>query len=849
MFDSPKRLAGILTILTASLGLGFIMFYPRLLPIRGLEIGALLTAFITFGIFLYAGAIKVIPRKIQPSHPQQILKPSRLVDFVAGFNVPLLWLSLALFWAGVCRISVIGTLGASFPMSGPVLFCFGLAMLILARLKKQDEFDGNLHEGLLVLLVATASIMSTLGSQGLWDCWETHYGEVARRQLEQDDWISLFWERKWFYSKPILIFWMMNLGMLLVGADVRPDSISSHIEWGVRLPVGILAIIVIWAMYQLLARRFSKRAGIFAAIIIATMPLFSFMARQAITDMPFVGFMTLAVILFLLGITTDPGALVQGIRIPVGKTKALVVSGFHAVISGYVFFGLTQFIYLGTRSSVFHFGTLGMGNIRDQMSDGAVTGLNLSDIFSSVVGVNLNGPVDISLDWFLLGLSFAVPFFFILHTLRNERRVSVLCFHGMYISLALSVMAKGLPGLAMPILGLMGLWIFYSPWTAVFKKSGIKNFLLWNYDKAKRLDLIRGIPMFFLVASPWYIAMFVRHGMSFINRFFIHDHLKRLSSGVHGDTGTIQYFVEQFSYAAFPWAALLPFALLSFHVYSKNKELDGERLMPGDEHRKMILIFVTFWGFLSFGLLSMMVTKFHHYTFPLIPPAVISIAIFLDNIWEGRIKRTGPVVITGLAIIALTAKDLFGTSTRGVLQGCAKFVGLFIYKYSRPYPKGEQYDYTTTIMIFSAIFFLLLAAWVLKKWRRAAIVATMITALAFGHWVTQHYMVALAPHWTQKHLIAEYYDKRTSTNERLVAFQMNWKGENFYTGNRALIYASTKNKDFDKWADKHRGERHFFITEQSRFSRMSRRAKPASGDIIPLEDTCNKYKIGVADKL
>jgi hypothetical protein len=110
-------------------------------------------------------------------------------------------------------------------------------------------------------------------------------------------------------------------------------------------------------------------------------------------------------------------------------------------------------------------------------------------------------------------------------------------------------------------------------------------------------------------------------------------------------------------------------------------------------------------------------------------------------------------------------------------------------------------------------------------------------------------MIQLAPHWTQKHLIEEYYEKRKSPAERLVAFQMNWKGENFYTGNRVVVHVSTKNKDLEKWVNKHRGERHFFITEQSRFKRMSSRVKAKSGPLNPLGDTCNKYKIGVAEEL
>ena len=98
-------------------------------------------------------------------------------------------------------------------------------------------------------------------------------------------------------------------------------------------------------------------------------------------------------------------------------------------------------------------------------------------------------------------------------------------------------------------------------------------------------------------------------------------------------------------------------------------------------------------------------------------------------------------------------------------------------------------------------------------------------------------------------LIEEYYAKRKSPAERLVAFQMNWKGENLYTGNRVVVHVSTKNKNFEKWIDKHRGERHFFITEYKRFKKMSRRADAASGPLEEFADTCNKYKAGWADEL
>jgi 4-amino-4-deoxy-L-arabinose transferase-like glycosyltransferase len=408
-------------------------------------------------------------------------------------------------------------------------------------------------------------------------------------------------------------------------------------------------------------------------------------------------------------------------------------------------------------------------------------------------------------------------------------------------------MAKGLGGFVMPMLGLFGFWVIKAPWADIKRPL---RFLSWHFDKAKKLDLLRGIPMFLIVAAPWYLAMIVRHSNAFINRFFIHDHLKRLSVGVHGETGTFDYVVQQFGYAAFPWAALMPFAMLAWPaLHARSGAAQNET--PEERARRTILEFSTCWALLSFALLAMMVTKFHHYTFPLIPAAAFIIGFFLDDVWCGRVKKMGAVVSVAIVIVIAVAKDLVAEpeKAKGVLTGYAQLVGLFIYKYYRPYPEGEAFDFSRPLLVFSIIFAVLFSAWLIAKRRRFAIVLTFLAALAFSHWLNQHYMIQLAPHWTQKHLIEEYYKRRNSPLERLVAFQMNWKGENFYTGNRVVVYVSTRNKDFEGWVDKHRGERHFFITEHGRYDRMSKRANAASGPLKPFKDTCNKYRAGWADKL
>ena len=50
-----------------------------------------------------------------------------------------------------------------------------------------------------------------------------------------------------------------------------------------------------------------------------------------------------------------------------------------------------------------------------------------------------------------------------------------------------------------------------------------------------KAEIPRGIVVLALVSFPWYHGMLVRSGRGFWNEFFGHHHIKRLSSGVHGD--------------------------------------------------------------------------------------------------------------------------------------------------------------------------------------------------------------------------------------------------------------------------------------------------------------------------
>ena len=163
----------------------------------------------------------------------------------------------------------------------------------------------------LVVMLALATLYVPLaGSYGLWDPWETHYGEVSRSILQRNDPISPFWQDKWFWSKPIFTFWLQSFGMRVMGVN-RMDSppsemaLSSRPEWGMRLPIVLLSLLCLWILFHVIRRLLGRRTALLSVVICATSPLYAFTTRQSITDIPLVAPMTASLALILLAFFTD----------------------------------------------------------------------------------------------------------------------------------------------------------------------------------------------------------------------------------------------------------------------------------------------------------------------------------------------------------------------------------------------------------------------------------------------------------------------------------------------------------------------------------------------------------------
>ncbi|NBD09091.1 MULTISPECIES: glycosyltransferase family 39 protein [Corallococcus] len=433
------------------------------------------------------------------------------------------------------------------------------------------------------MVLATAGFAALLfvpylGAVGLWDPWETHYGEVGREMIQRGDYVYPFWENAWFFSKPPLTMWLQALGMNIVGALKSDGAMGLYTEWGMRMPFAILSITAVALLSLAVARVVSARAGLATGFVLSTMPLYFLLTRQTVTDTPFV--------------TTFVCAMACALIAQLDDTTKHRAGWWYAF---YVFAGLA---------------TLAKG----------------------LLGVGLPAVILV-----LYAVAAVIPW-------TRESLEAHLS------------------------------WLFSGEARAQVRAGTRAMPVLWA--QMYRMKLGTGILTFAAVAVPWYLTLCLFNGVDdegklFWYRFFIHDHLNRLTAGVYTTTpgGSFTYFIEQGGFAIFPWVALVPGA---FAVVSRLK------LRSRDKADHLALIAVL-WVAFAFYLLASSATKFHHYVFPVLPGLAILIALFVDRLWKDGVAEHSVSLIFGLVLFILVGKDL--------AENPKDFTDLFVFNYDRPYPQ------------------------------------------------------------------------------------------------------------------------------------------------------------------
>ena len=617
-----------------------------------------------------------------------------------------------------------------------------------------------------ILIVVAAGLllfMPYLGTLGLWDPWETHYGEVGRAMVARDDYVYPYWESAYFFSKPALTLWFIAFGLWITGSEAgvpAGEPLSSLAEWGIRIPFALVAILCMWAVYRIGCRIKDRTTGMLCALVLASSPQFIFIGKQAMTDGPLVGFMAAGFAMFILAVFDDEEDR------PASPSMKLVTAAGIALAVG------PQLAVIGREMT---------------------SGLNIV----MVVGAGLVG----------LGFIGGVA-------VVGSRRDCWLA--GFYTCIGVAALAKGLAVLAVvgPVV------ILYMLLTLDFR------ILL-------RSKVLIGGFLFLLVASPWYVALTVfkgrdDEGLTFYQRFWMHDNFNRVGSGVHGDRAGLGYYLEQISYGMFPWSATLPFAI---GLAARNAQEEPE------VNRRRAILFVLIWAMWTYTFFTMSQTKFHHYIFPAVPAMAVLCGLWLAWLAEKPAER----MKFGAAIVILA---LFIVAARDLINEPRNLVNLFTYKYDRDFPREiRPWRFMLPIVLAGSLGTTVL--WMMKK-KASALLSFVLMGAVFATWVSHHHFNMLSPHWSQAHLFKTFYDERKG-DEPIYAYQLNWRGETFYSRNRILqVKEKGANQRIRQLIDQ--PGREFIVTEQSRFHTLQNALSPDKRDKLQILDrSSNKFYLCVVE--
>ncbi len=693
----------------------------------------------------------------------------------------------------------------------------------------RPRHEWKIRLGMILLL--GMMFLPNLGAFGLWDPWETHYGEVTRNMVESYDWVSPWWgyrhkigptgkQGDYFYSKPVLIFWMEAASVRLIGFS----------EWAIRLPMALFAMLTAFFAFYVLTKVWGRKTGLIGALIMGTAPQFFLLSRQAQTDMIFVAPLTVG-LLFLVLALFGPR---EG-----GVSRRNFIAKMVFTVGTFLLSSIPQFLVLATDL-----------NIEKKLDE-----LPLGE---RIVQTMLNQGVWHAVVYSVMSLGFLVWHFWPIikgrlwrtdadrdQRDRALRQGYLLVFVTMC---GVATLGKGLLGFALPGAILFLFLLVTNTWN-VLKEINIPRFLL----------------AFIPVGFPWYVAMFVKHGNAFYTRFIVHDHFNRLGTGVHQiDSGTFEHFLKWLGIGMYPWVAFVPLALVVLSRLRLSHRLRENR----------VSLFVFIWFFFTFFLFTMAKTKFHHYIFPALPPMAFLIGRILVNTMKEK-----TILVRVMSVICAL---LFVGVSYNLVQDEQAFRKLFTYKYDRKLPDhmptestalttelelptcssdaeclpgkpcvdgvcrstwedSQFYQYSTDtvewaltqsglhydtfVYILAAVGLLGMLLFACARLRWLSVGVMILAGLLQTGWGLSYYLPLISPHWSQKSVFENYYaqcgdklqhleqdaydplirklgmeglyDYFNATSKRICPYQITswlivWRGETYYSYNE-LIPLEKKN--------------------------------------------------------
>ncbi len=160
---------------------------------------------------------------------------------------------------------------------------------------------------------------------------------------------------------------------------------------------------------------------------------------------------------------------------------------------------------------------------------------------------------------------------------------------GCWAAMACAVLTKGLIGVLIPGATLV-----------------LYGLLQGDREMFKRLNIRRGLPLFLVIAGPWFV-MAARANTQFLNFFFIREHFQRYLTPIEQRTEPWWFFIAVLIVGILPW---IPLALRALWVHAR-------RSVPRGEFDAARVLWV--WSVFILVFFSLSDSKLIPYILPMVP--------------------------------------------------------------------------------------------------------------------------------------------------------------------------------------------------------------------------------------
>ena len=126
----------------------------------------------------------------------------------------------------------------------------------------------------LLLAAAVLPYWIGIGDSTLWDANEAFYAETPRVMIETGDYVSPSFNNKPRFNKPPLTYWIVAVSYHIFGVS----------EWSERLPIVLAALGLIAAAFVIGRTVWNTHAGLWAALVMTTLPRFLMHSRRTSID-------------------------------------------------------------------------------------------------------------------------------------------------------------------------------------------------------------------------------------------------------------------------------------------------------------------------------------------------------------------------------------------------------------------------------------------------------------------------------------------------------------------------------------------------------------------------------------